>query len=44
MTVKELKEVLNAYPEDMEVVLDSPLGYCKYYNLETNDNNQVVIY
>lgn len=49
MTVKELKEALAAYPDDMEVVLER-MGYddlehiydTEFY-IETNENNQLVI-
>lgn len=49
MTVAELREVLTAYPDDMEVVLDR-MGYddsehiydTEFY-LETNENDQLVI-
>lgn len=50
MTVKELKEALTAYPDDMEVVVDrmdydddSEHIYDTEFYLETNDNNQLVI-
>lgn len=47
MKAKELKEALNAYPDDMEVVITDPLGDYDYYRpdffLETNENNQLVI-
>ena len=49
MTVRELKEALAAYPDDMEVVLDrmeyddtEHIYDTKFY-LEPNDNNQLVI-
>lgn len=49
MTVKELKEALAAYPDDMGVVVgrmeydDSEHIYDTEFYLETNDNNQLVI-
>ena len=49
MTVKELKEALSAYPEDMEVVLfrqeceDYEEFYGNEFLIETNDDNQLVI-
>lgn len=49
MTVKELKEALSAYSDDMEVVLDrmeyddSEHIYDTMFYLEPNDNNQLVI-
>lgn len=49
MNVKELREALAAYPEDMEVVLDrmeydnSEHIYDTEFYLEVNDNNQLVI-
>lgn len=49
MTVKELKEALAAYPDDMGVVLDrmeyddSEHIYDTEFYLEVNENNQLVI-
>ncbi len=49
MNVKELKEALAAYPDDMEVVLYRPdcEDYEAYYDIdfymEVNDDNQIVI-
>lgn len=49
MTVKELKEALNAYPDDMEVVLfrQTCEDYEEFYDsdffMETNDDCQLVI-
>lgn len=49
MNVKELKEALAAYPDDMEVVIDrmeyddSEHIYDAEFYLEVNDNNQLVI-
>lgn len=49
MTAKELKEKLNCYPEDMEVVLFRPAceDYDEFYDpdfyTEVNDSNQLVI-
>lgn len=49
MKVKDLKEALAAYPDDMEVVLDrmeyddSEHIYDTMFYLEPNDNNQLVI-
>lgn len=49
MNVKELREALAAYPDDMEVVLDrmeyddSEHTYDAEFYLETNENNQLVI-
>ncbi len=49
MTVAELREVLTAYPDDMEVVLDrmeyddSEHIYDTEFYLETNENDQLVI-
>ena len=49
MTVKDLKEMLEAYPDDMEVVLFRPEceDYEEHYDsdffVETNDDNQLVI-
>ena len=49
MTVKELKEALSAYPEDMELVLfrqeceDYEEFYDNEFLIETNDDNQLVI-
>lgn len=49
MTVKELRETLAAYPDDMEVVLDrmeyddTEHIYDTEFFLETNDNDQLVI-
>ena len=50
MTVKELKEALAAYPDNIEVVLDRTEEYddswhiydTEFY-LEVNENNQLVI-
>lgn len=49
MTVKELREALAVYSDDMEVVLcrpeceDSEEYYEKDFYLEINDDNQLVI-
>lgn len=49
MNVKELKEALAAYPDDMEVVVDrmeyddTEHIYDAEFYLGTNDNNQLVI-
>lgn len=49
MNVKELREKLAAYPDDMEVVLFRPEceDYEEFYDpdfyAEVNDNNQLVI-
>lgn len=49
MNVKELREVLAAYPDDMVVVLDRmQYDECEHdydieFYLEVNDNNQLVI-
>lgn len=49
MTVKELKEALAAYPDDIDVVLDrmeyddSEHIYDTEFYLEVNENNQLVI-
>lgn len=49
MTVKELKEMLTAYPDDMEVVLfrQTCEDYEEFYDndffTEINDDNQLVI-
>ena len=49
MKVKDLKEALAAYPDDMEVVLDrmeyddSEHIYDTMFYLDPNDNNQLVI-
>lgn len=49
MKVKDLKEALAAYPDDMEVVLDrmeyddSEHIYDTKFYLEVNENNQLVI-
>lgn len=49
MTVRELRETLAAYPDDMEVVLDrmeyddSEHIYDTEFYLETNQHNQLVI-
>lgn len=49
MNVKELKERLAAYPDDMVVVIDrmeyddSEHIYDTEFHLETNENNQLVI-
>lgn len=49
MTVKELIEKLNCYPDDMEVVLFRPAceDYEEYYEtdfyVEITDNDQLVI-
>lgn len=49
MTVKDLKEALAAYPDNIEVVLDrmeyddSEHIYDTEFYLEVNENNQLVI-
>lgn len=49
MTVRELKEALSKYPDDMVVVLDrmeyddSEHIYDTEFYLDPNDNNQLVI-
>lgn len=49
MTIKELKEALAAYPDDMEVVVfieghdDHPCEFNPDFSLEINDDNQLVI-
>lgn len=49
MNVKELKEALAAYPDDMEVVLDRmeyddlEHVYDTEFYLEANEDNQLVI-
>ena len=49
MTVKELKEALAAYPDDMEVVVfrleceDYEVFYDPDFYTEVNDDNQLVI-
>lgn len=49
MTVKELREALTAYPDDMEVVVFRPEceDYEEFYDpdfyTEVNDSNQLVI-
>lgn len=49
MKVKELREALAAYPDDMEVVLDrmeyddSEHIYDTEFYLEVNENNQLAI-
>lgn len=49
MNVKELKEALAAYPDDVEVVVDrmeyddSEHIYDTEFCLETNEDNQLVI-
>lgn len=49
MTVKNLKEALAAYPDNIEVVLDrmeyddSEHIYDTEFYLEVNENNQLVI-
>lgn len=49
MTVRELKKSLDAYPDNIEVVLDrmeyddSEHMYDTEFYLEVNENNQLVI-
>lgn len=49
MTIKELRNLLANYPDDMEVVLFRPAceDYDEFYDtdfyVETNDSNQLVI-